>query len=122
MNTQKILIVDDEEAIRVVLRDILEYENYLIEEADCASKALAVLEKEKFDIVISDIKMPGMGGIELLSKIQGLCDTPVIMITGHGDIDTAVEAIKKGAYDYITKPLDINRLLVLCEMLKTNKL
>ena len=112
MNTQKILIVDDEEAIRVVLRDILEYENYLIEEADCASKALAVLEKEKFDIVISDIKMPGMGGIELLSKIQGLCDTPVIMITGHGDIDTAVEAIKKGAYDYITKPLDINRLLV----------
>ncbi|HOF16792.1 MAG TPA: sigma-54 dependent transcriptional regulator [Bacteroidales bacterium] len=112
MNTQKILIVDDEEAIRVVLRDILEYENYLIEEADCASKALAVLEKEKFDIVISDIKMPGMDGIELLSKIQGLCDTPVIMITGHGDIDTAVEAIKKGAYDYITKPLDINRLLV----------
>ncbi len=112
MNTQKILVIDDEEAIRVVLRDILEYENYMIEEADCASKALTILKKEKFDVIISDIKMPGMDGIELLSKIQDICDTPVIMITAHGDINTAVETIKKGAYDYITKPLDMNRLLV----------
>ena len=112
MDTQKILIIDDEAPIRNALRDILEYENYTINEAANAQEALLILAKEKFDIIISDIKMPNMDGLELLSKIQELIDTPVIMITGHGDIDTAVEAIKKGAFDYITKPLDLNRLLV----------
>ncbi|MDD3280518.1 MAG: sigma-54 dependent transcriptional regulator [Bacteroidales bacterium] len=112
MSSQKILIVDDEEAIRLALHDILEYENYSLVEADSAAKALLILEKEKFDTIISDIKMPNMDGLELLSKIQEICDTPVIMITGHGDIDTAIEAIKRGAYDFIPKPLDLNRLLV----------
>lgn len=112
MSSQKILIVDDEEAIRLALHDILEYENYSLVEADSAAQALLILEKEKFDTIISDIKMPNMDGLELLSKIQEICDTPVIMITGHGDIDTAIEAIKRGAYDFIPKPLDLNRLLV----------
>ncbi|HOS16690.1 MAG TPA: sigma-54 dependent transcriptional regulator [Bacteroidales bacterium] len=112
MDSQKILIIDDEAPIRHALRDILEYENYTIIEAENAMEALSILQKEKFDTIISDIKMPNMDGIELLSKIQEICETPVIMITGHGDIDTAVETIKKGAYDYITKPLDLNRLLV----------
>ncbi len=112
MSTQRILIIDDEEAIRFALRDILEYENYTIDEAESAAKALTILDNEKFDVIICDIKMPGMDGIELLSKIQLISDTPVIMITGHGNIDTAVEAIQKGAYDFITKPLDLNRLLV----------
>lgn len=112
MDSQKILIIDDEAPIRQALRDILEYENYTIIEAENAMQALSILQNEKFNTIISDIKMPNMDGIELLSKIQEICETPVIMITGHGDIDTAVETIKKGAYDYITKPLDLNRLLV----------
>lgn len=112
MDSQKILIIDDEAPIRHALRDILEYENYTISEAESAMEALSILQNEKFNVIISDIKMPNMDGIELLSKIQEICETPVIMITGHGDIDTAVETIKKGAYDYITKPLDLNRLLV----------
>lgn len=112
MSSQKILIIDDEEAIRLALHDILEYENYVLVEAESAIHALSILEKEKFDTIISDIKMPNMDGLELLSKIQEICDTPVIMITGHGNIDTAIEAIKRGAYDFIPKPLDLNRLLV----------
>ncbi|NLJ83120.1 MAG: sigma-54-dependent Fis family transcriptional regulator, partial [Bacteroidales bacterium] len=112
MSVQRILIIDDEEAIRFALRDVLEYENYTVVDAEDAAKALSILENEKFDVIICDIKMPGMDGIELLSKIQLISDTPVIMITGHGDIDTAVDAIKKGAYDFITKPPDLNRLLV----------
>lgn len=112
MSVQRILIIDDEEAIRFALRDVLEYENYTVVDAEDAAKALFILENEKFDVIICDIKMPGMDGIELLSKIQLISDTPVIMITGHGDIDTAVDAIKKGAYDFITKPPDLNRLLV----------
>ncbi len=112
MSSQKILIIDDEEAIRLALHDILEYENYNLVEAESAAQALSILEKEKFDTIISDIKMPNMDGLELLSKIQEICDTPVIMITGHGNIDTAIEAIKRGAYDFIPKPLDLNRLLV----------
>ncbi|MDD2621659.1 MAG: sigma-54 dependent transcriptional regulator [Bacteroidales bacterium] len=112
MDSQKILIIDDEAPIRHALRDILEYENYHIEEASNATEALSMLNKEKFNTIISDIKMPNMDGIELLEKVKEICETPVIMITGHGDIETAVETIKKGAFDYITKPLDLNRLLV----------
>ena len=109
----KILIVDDEPVIRSTLREILEYEKYEIEEAADAKKALEMLEKQEFKVVLSDIKMPGMNGIEFLDELQKKeNDTPVIMITGHGDVDTAVEALKKGAFDFIQKPLDLNRLLI----------
>ena len=85
MDSQKILIIDDEAPIRHALRDILEYENYYISEAESAMEALSILQNEKFNVIISDIKMPNMDGIELLSKIQEICETPVIMIT-----DTAI--------------------------------
>ena len=109
---QKILIVDDEAVIRKTLREILEYETYEIEEAETAQKALELIEQTDFNVVISDIKMPKMNGIEFLEALKIVKDVPVIMITGHGDIDTAVEAIKKGAFDFIQKPLDLNRLLI----------
>jgi DNA-binding NtrC family response regulator len=109
----KILIVDDEPIIRTTLREILEYENYEVEEAEDAKKALEMIEKQEFKVILSDIKMPGMNGIEFLEELQKKeNDTPVIMITGHGDIDTAVESLKKGAFDFIQKPLDLNRLLI----------
>ncbi len=109
----KILIVDDELIIRTTLREILEYENYEVEEVEDAKKALEIIEKQEFKVILSDIKMPGMNGIEFLEELQKKGnDTPVIMITGHGDIDTAVEALKKGAFDFIQKPLDLNRLLI----------
>lgn len=109
---QKILIIDDEAVIRKTLREILEYEKYEIEEADNAYKALELIEEVDYNVIISDIKMPRMNGIEFLDALKKLKDIPVIMITGHGDIDTAVESIKKGAFDFIQKPLDLNRLLV----------
>lgn len=109
----KILIIDDEPSIRSVLRDILEMEEYEVEEAKDGIDALAQVKKTKFDAVICDIKMPKMDGMELLERINLLCpDTPVIMISGHGNIETAVEAVKKGAFDYISKPPDLNRLLI----------
>ena len=109
----KILIVDDEAIIRATLREILEYEKYEVEEAGDAKKALEALEKQEFKVILSDIKMPGMNGLEFLEELQKKeNDIPVIMITGHGDVDTAVEALKKGAFDFIQKPLDLNRLLV----------
>ena len=109
----RILIIDDEKSIRKTLREILEYEKYLIEEAGDGIEALALLRKEKFDVVLCDIKLPKMDGIELLEKIiQSYPEIPVVMISGHGTIETAVEAVKKGAFDFIAKPLDLNRLLV----------
>ena len=109
----KILIVDDEPVIRATLREILEYEKYEVEEAGDAKKALEEIEKQEFKVILSDIKMPVMNGIEFLEELQKKeNDIPVIMITGHGDVDTAVEALKKGAFDFIQKPLDLNRLLV----------
>jgi DNA-binding NtrC family response regulator len=110
--TQKILIIDDERAIRASLRDILEYENYSVEEAENAVNALEILKKNSFDVIFCDIKMPQMDGLEFLEKVKTSIDAPIIMISGHGTIDTAVEALKKGAYDFIEKPLDLNRLLV----------
>jgi DNA-binding NtrC family response regulator len=107
-----ILVVDDERAIRNTLRDILEYENYEVSEAPDGLVALERLTQGEVDLVLCDIKMPGMDGIEMLEKAQELTDAPVVMISGHGTIETAVESIKKGAYDYIAKPLDLNRLLV----------
>lgn len=109
----KILVVDDERAIRNTLKDILEYEKYQVELAENASKALELIKTNEFDIILCDIKMPDMDGLELLPHlISAHPDIPVVMISGHGNIDTAVEAIKKGAYDFIEKPLDLNRLLI----------
>jgi len=109
----KILIIDDEKSIRSTLREILEYENYHVEEAAEGSEGLAKAEKEKFDIILCDIKMPKMDGLEVLEKLhERNSDVPVVMISGHGNIDTAVEAIKKGAFDFISKPLDLNRMLI----------
>ncbi len=109
----KILVIDDEQAIRNSLKDILEYENHEVVLAEDGIKGLKKLDGGEFDIVLCDIKMPGMDGIEVLEKImeEGY-NTEIIMISGHGTVDTAVDAIKKGAYDFIEKPLDLNRLLI----------
>ncbi len=108
----KILIVDDERSIRNTLREILEYEKYDVGDAESGVVALEMLKQAEFDAILLDIKMPQMDGIEVLELILKEYDVPVIMISGHGTIETAVEAIKKGAFDYIAKPLDLNRLLV----------
>ncbi|GAB3199531.1 DNA-binding NtrC family response regulator [Pontibacter aydingkolensis] len=109
----KILIIDDERAIRSTLKEILEFENYTVDEAEDGEKGLHQLSKNKYDVVLCDIKMPGMDGIEVLEKAMEFTpDTPFIMISAHGTIDTAVEATKKGAYDFLQKPPDLNRLLV----------
>jgi len=109
----KLLIIDDEKSIRKTLREILEYEKYQVDEASDGAEGIAMVQKEKYDIVLCDIKMPKMDGIEVLDKIMQLSsDIPVVMISGHGNIETAVEAVKKGAFDFIAKPLDLNRLLV----------
>jgi two-component system nitrogen regulation response regulator NtrX len=109
----RILVIDDERSIRNTLKDILEYEKYEVELAEDGPKGLEKIKNGEFDIVLCDIKMPGMDGIEVLEKLTELSsDVPVIMISGHGNIDTAVEAIKKGAFDFIEKPLDLNRLLI----------
>jgi len=108
----KILVIDDEQSIRNTLRDILEYESYKVDDAENGIEALKLVNSKKYDVVLLDIKMPNMDGIEVLEHMMKVTDTPVVMISGHGTIETAVEAIKKGAYDYIAKPLDLNRLLI----------
>ena len=108
----KILIIDDQAPIRRVLRDILENESYQVEDAATGMDALQLVKEQDFDAIFCDIKMPEMDGMEVLDAVHKLCDTPVIMISGHGTIDTAVEAIKKGAFDFIQKPPDLNRLLI----------
>ncbi len=109
----KILIIDDEKAICNTLKDILTYEKYEVEIANDGAEGIKKAETGNFDLVLSDIKMPKMDGIEVLVKLQEMHpDLPVVMISGHGTIDTAVDALKKGAYDYISKPPDLNRLLV----------
>jgi len=108
----KILIIDDEETIRHTLKDILEYENYAVSEAESGEEGLEKVKADTFDLILCDIKMPRMDGIEVLEEVQKLSEAPVIMISGHGTIETAVEAIKKGAFDYISKPPDLNRLLI----------
>ncbi len=108
-----ILVIDDEKSIRSTLQEILEYENHKVKLATDGHEGLELIENNDFDVILCDIKMPGMDGIEVLEKLSEISpDVPVIMISGHGNIDTAVEAIKKGAYDFIEKPLDLNRLLV----------
>jgi two-component system, NtrC family, nitrogen regulation response regulator NtrX len=108
----KILVIDDERSIRNTLREILEYEKFEVDDAADGIEGLKMINSGKYDAILCDIKMPRMDGIEVLDQVLKISDTPVIMISGHGTIDTAVEAIKKGAYDYISKPLDLNRLLV----------
>ncbi len=108
----RILIIDDQAPIRRVLRDILENESYQVEDVGSGMEALQIIKEQDFDAVFCDIKMPEMDGIEVLEAIREESDTPVIMISGHGTIDTAVDAIKKGAFDFIQKPPDLNRLLI----------
>ena len=109
----KILVIDDERSIRNTLKDILEYEKYEVDLAEDGNKGIEKIRSAEYDIVLCDIKMPGLDGIEVLERLNILApDTPVVMISGHGNIDTAVDSIKKGAFDYIEKPLDLNRLLI----------
>jgi two-component system nitrogen regulation response regulator NtrX len=108
-----ILVIDDEKSIRSTLKDILEHEGFSVELASNGQEGIDLFSNTQFDAVLCDIKMPGMDGIEVLEKIQAITnEVPVIMISGHGTIDTAVEAIKKGAFDFIEKPPDLNRLLI----------
>ena len=124
-----ILIIDDERAIRSALKEILEFENHKVEDAENGFLGLEKIKQKSFDIIFCDIKMPKMDGMEVLENMSKLdIHTPVIMISGHGNIETAVEAIKKGAYDFIQKPLDLNRILVTLrntlerdEVIKENK-
>ncbi len=109
----KILVVDDEKSIRSTLREILEFEKYTVDEAKDGEEALEKITKEDYDLVLCDIKMPKIDGIEVLQKSKELGkDTQFIMISAHGNIETAVEATKKGAFDFIQKPPDLNRLLI----------
>ena len=109
----KILIVDDERSIRNSLKEILGDEGYDVDVAEDGMTALAMVDKERYNVIFCDIKMPGMDGTEVLDKMmaEGV-DSAVVMISGHGDIETAVECIKKGAFDFIQKPLDLNRILI----------
>jgi two-component system, NtrC family, nitrogen regulation response regulator NtrX len=106
-----ILIIDDEKAIRRALKEILEYENYTVEEAANGIEGLDKINEQVFDLIFCDIKMPKMDGIEFLEKANSLCSCPIVMISGHGTIETAVETLKNGAVDYIEKPLDLNKIL-----------
>jgi two-component system nitrogen regulation response regulator NtrX len=108
----RILVIDDERSIRNTLREILEYEKFDVDDAVDGIQGLEMIKNTTYDVILLDIKMPEMDGIEVLEKTFQLTDTPVVMISGHGTIDTAVEAIKKGAFDFISKPLDLNRLLI----------
>lgn len=109
----KILIIDDERAIRRALREILEFEGFQVEEAENGSEGVQKAKEAVFNLIFCDIKMPQMDGMEVLDAFrEAKIDTPVIMISGHGTIDTAVQAIRKGAFDFIEKPLDLNRILV----------
>src|SRR5215813_11740011 len=108
-----ILIIDDEKAIRKTLTEILSFEGYKIEEAADGEEGLKKFKEKTYDVVLCDIKMPKLDGIEFLQKAGEInTDVPIIMISGHGNIETAVEAVKKGAFDYISKPPDLNRLLI----------
>ena len=109
----KILIIDDERSIRNSLKEILMDEGYDVDVAENGIQGVEMVDKEKYNIIFCDIKMPEMDGIEVLDKLTKMgVDSAIVMISGHGDIDTAVECIKKGAFDFIRKPLDLNRILI----------
>ena len=109
----RILVVDDERAIRNSLKEILTDEGFEVDVAEDGAVALQMVENEKYNIIFCDIKMPNMDGMEVLDRVKAMgVDAAIVMISGHGDIDTAVECIKKGAFDFIQKPLDLNRILI----------
>lgn len=109
----KVLLIDDEKSIRRSLREIFEFEKFAVTEAEDGQAGLDKITSEPFDLILCDVKMPKLDGLELLQKLQSAGnEVPLIMMSGHGNIDTAVEAVKKGAYDFLTKPVDLNRLLV----------
>jgi len=109
----RILVIDDERSIRNTLKDVLEYEKYEVDLAEEGTAGIELFTQQQFDAVLCDIKMAKMDGIEVLQKLQEIStDVPVIMISGHGNIDTAVDSIRKGAFDFLEKPLDLNRLLI----------
>jgi len=109
----RILIIDDEKAIRNTLREILEYESYSVDEASNGEEGLQKIENEEYDVVLCDVKMPKMDGMTVLEKSREIDeDLPFIMISGHGNVEMAVEATKKGAFDFIVKPPDLNKLLI----------
>ena len=108
-----ILLIDDEKSIRKTLKEILEYEGYVVDEVGDGAEGLRMIQEGDYDIALCDIKMPKMDGMEVLEKAQiSNPDVPFIMISGHGTLETAVEAVKKGAFDYVAKPPDLNRLLI----------
>ncbi len=108
-----ILVIDDERSIRNTLKDILEFEKHTVDLAENGHQGLDLVKNNKYDLIFSDIKMPEMDGIEVLGKIKEAgIEAPVVIISGHGNIETAVESLKKGAFDFIEKPIDLNRLLV----------
>lgn len=109
----KILVIDDEKAIRRSIKEILEFEKYTVDEAEDGVQGLSMAQKNNYDVILSDIKMPKLDGMELQNKlIESGVGSALIIMSGHGTIDTAVEAVKKGAYDFLAKPIDLNRLLV----------
>lgn len=109
----RILVIDDERSIRNTLKDVLEYEKYEVDLAEDGPAGIELFSQHQYDSVLCDIKMAKMDGIEVLQKLQEIStDVPVIMISGHGNIDTAVDSIRKGAFDFLEKPLDLNRLLI----------
>ena len=112
----KILVIDDERAIRNILKETLEFEGYKVDVAENGAQGVEMAQADSYDLIYSDVKMPQMDGTELLSALKqpdsNCADVPVVMISGHGNIETAVECIKQGAYDFLEKPLDLNRLLV----------
>lgn len=109
----KILIIDDEKAIRRTIREILEFEKYVVDEAEDGQQGLDMALKGNYNVILSDIKMPKLDGTELLTKLMAHgTESSLIMMSGHGNIETAVDAVKKGAFDYLAKPIDLNRLLV----------
>jgi DNA-binding NtrC family response regulator len=108
----KILVTDDESNIRRTLKEILQFEKHEVDLAPDGPTCIELAKSTTYDVILLDIKMPEMDGMEVLEKLMTFTDSPVIMISGHGTIQTAVEAIKKGAYDFIVKPPDLNRLLI----------
>ena len=113
MKKKRILIVDDEKSIRDSLVEILTYEDYQTDVAKDGPEGLKKIEEDFYDLVLCDVKMPKMDGLELLEKTKKIdSEIPFIMISGHGTVETAIEATKKGAYDFISKPPDLNKLLI----------
>ncbi len=108
----KILVVDDERAIRNTFKEILEFEGYEVQVAEDGQQGINKALAEDYDLIFSDVKMPNKDGLDLLQELHDKVKAPIVLISGHGNIETAVEAIKKGAWDFIEKPLDLNRLLV----------